>query len=150
MKKEEMEKEVRAKKVPSGIMSTARVYLIQGGGILGIALGVFLSTVAVYKAVGGTAAMVPPFFDLGFDQVLGLVFSIVGIATLVGGIALCYVGFKLQRLNVVSIILGSCGLIIPHMIIGMGYHMAAGIAAICIGYPWLATLFLWLKGGRSG
>jgi hypothetical protein len=147
MKKEEMKKEVKVKKIPSGIMSTAHVYLIQGGGILGIVLGVFLSTVAVYKAVGGTAVMVSPLFDLGLDQVLGLVFSIGGIAALVGGIALCYVGFKLRRLNVVSIILGSCGLIIPHMIIGMGYNLAAGIAAIGIGYPWLATLFLWLKGG---
>lgn len=146
MKKEEMKKEVKVKKVLSGIMSTARVYLIQGGGILGIVLGVFLSTVAVYKAVGGTAVMLSPVFDLGLDQVLGLVFSIVGIAALVGGIALCYVGFKLQRLNVVSIILGSCGLIIPHMILGMGYNLVAGIAAIGIGYPWLATLFLWLKG----
>jgi hypothetical protein len=147
MEKEEMKKEVKVKEIPSGIMSTARVYLIQGGGILGIVLGVFLSTVAVYKAVGGTAVMVSPLFDLGLDQVLGLVFSIVGIAALVGGIVLCYVGFKLRRLNVVSVILGSCGLIIPHMLIGMGYNLAAGIAAIGIGYPWLATLFLWLKGG---
>lgn len=147
MKKEEMKKEVKVKKIPSGIVSTGHVYLIQGGGILGIVLGVFLSTVAVYKAVGGTAVMVSPLFDLGLDQVLGLVFSIVGIVALVGGIALCYVGFKLRRLNVVSIILGSCGLIIPHMVIGMGYNLVAGIAAIGIGYPWLATLFLWLKGG---
>jgi hypothetical protein len=33
------------------------------------------------------------------------------------------------------------------MIIGMGYYTVAGIVAIGIGYPWLATLFLWLKGG---
>ena len=147
MKKEEMKKEGKVKQVPSEIMSTARVYLIQGGGILGVLLGVFLSTVAVYKAVGGTAVMVSPIIDLGLNQVTGLVFSIVGIAVLAGGIALCYAGFKLRRLNVVSIILGSCGLIIPHMIIGMGYEMAAGIVAIGIGFPWLATLFLWLKGG---
>lgn len=146
MEKEEMKKEVKVKKAPSEIMSTTRAYLIQGGGILGVLLGVFLSTVSVYKAVGGTAVMVSPIIDLGLDQVLGLVFSIVGIAVLAGGIALCYFGFKLRRLNVVSIILGSCGLIIPHMLIGMGYEMAAGIVAIGIGFPWLATLFLWLKG----
>ena len=91
--------------------------------------------------------MISPIFDLGLDQVLGLVFSIVGVAVLAGGIALCYVGFKLRRLNVVSIILGSCGLVIPHMLIGLGYYTVAGIVAIGIGYPWLATLFLWLKGG---
>lgn len=113
--------------------------------------GLLLSAVGVHPAAGGTSIVIdlPPLpFIVEVDQVLGLVFSIVGIASLVGGIALCYVGFKLQRLNVACVILGSCGLIIPSMILGMGYNLAAGIAAIIVGYPWLATLFLWFTGGE--
>lgn len=138
------------KKALSEIMLSAHVRLIQWGGVLAMLLGLFLSTVGVREAAGGTSILIdwlPPFV-VEVDQVLGLVFSIVGIASLVGGIALCYVGFKLQRLNVACIVLGSCGLIIPSMILGMGYNLAAGIAAIIIGYPWLATLFLGLMGGE--
>jgi hypothetical protein len=135
----------------SEIMLSARVRLIQWGGVLMMLFGLSLSAVGVHPAAGGTSIVIDLLWELFIvevDQVLGLVFSIVGIASLVGGIALCYVGFKLQRLNVACIILGSCGLIIPSMILGMGYNLAAGIAAIIIGYPWLATLFLWLTGGE--
>lgn len=128
---------------------TWRVRLVQSGGILAIIFGLVLGTVGVNKAVGGTATIIIdllPLFIVEVDQVLGLVFSVVGMVALVGGIALCHVGFKLQRLYVVCLILGSCGLIIPNMILGLGYDMAAGIAAIIIGFPWLATLFLWLMG----
>jgi hypothetical protein len=131
---------------------TVRERLVQSAGILVVLFGLFLGTVGVNKAVGGTTTIIinlNPLFIVEVDQVLGLVFSIVGIVALIGGIALCYVGFKLQRLNVVCIILGSCGLIIPNMILGLGYNLAAGIAAIIIGYPWLATLFLWLTGGEN-
>jgi len=148
MRNEEMKKEVKVKKAPSGVMSIARVYLKKTGGILGMLLGLLLSTVGA-GAVGGTSFVIasqdPP-FTVEVYQVEGLVFLIVGLVALVGGIALCYVGFKLKRLNVACLILGSCGLIIPQIILGMGYDMAAGIVAIGIGYPWLATLFLWLKG----
>jgi len=134
-------------------MLSARVPLIQGGGVLIMLLGLLLAAVGAHPAAGGTSIVIafplaPELFAVEVDQVLGLVFSIVGIAFLVGGIALCYVGFKLQRLNVACIILGSCGLIIPSMTLGMGYNLAAGIAAIIIGYPWLAALFLWLTGGE--
>ena len=114
-------------------------------------LGLLLTAVGAHPAAAGTSIVidVPPLpFVVEVDQVLGLVLSLVGIAFLVGGIALCYVGFKLQRLNVACIILGSCGLIIPSMTLGMGYNLVAGIAAIIIGYPWLATLLLWLTGGE--
>jgi len=138
------------KKSLSEIMLSARVRLIQWGGVLIMFLGLFLSAVGAHPAAGGASIVIdllPPFV-VEVDQVLGLVFSIVGIAFLVGGIALCYVGFKLQRLNVACMILGSCGLIIPSMILGMGNNLAAGITATIIGYPWLATLFLWLTGGE--
>jgi hypothetical protein len=142
MKKEE----VKMKKASSEMMLTARGYLIPSGGILGMLFGLFLSTVGVFKAVGGTGTIILPFFEFEVDQVAGLVFTTVGVAALAVGLALCYVSFELQRLNVACIILGSCGLIIPSMILGMGYNMAAGIAAIIIGFPWLASLFLWLRG----
>ena len=114
-------------------------------------LGLLLAAVGAHPTAGGpsmVADLAPLPFIVEVDQVSGLVFSIVGIAFLVGGIALCYVGFKLQRLNVACMILGSCGLIIPSMILGMGNNLAAGITATIIGYPWLATLFLWLTGGE--
>lgn len=141
------------KKALSEITLSARVRLIQWGGVLVMLLGLFLSAVGVNPAAGGTSIVIglplaPELFVVEVDQVLGLVFSIVGIAFLVGGIALCYVGFKLQRLNVACTILGSCCLIVTNMILGMGYNLAAGIAAIIIGYPWLATLFLWFTGGE--
>ena len=141
------------KKTLSEIMLSARVRLIQWGGVLMMFFGLFLSAVGAHPAAGGTSIVIglpvaPELFVVEVDQVLGLVFSIVGIASLVGGIALCYVGFKLQPLNIACMILGSCGLIIPSMILGMSYNLAAGIAAIIIGYPWLATLFLWLTGGE--
>jgi hypothetical protein len=138
------------KKALSEKMLSARTPLIQGGGVLAMLLGLFLSTVGVHPATGGTSIEINlwPLSVVEVDQVVGLVFSIVGIASLLGGIALCYVGFKLQRLNAACIILGSCGLIIPSMILGMGYNLAAGITAVIIGYPWLATLFLWFTGGE--
>jgi len=148
MKNEEIKKEVKMKKAPSEMMLTSRGYLVQSGGILGTLFGVFLSTVGVYEAVGGTSLTINllSLFAVTVDQVLGLVFLIVGIAALVGGIVLSYFGFKLQRLNVACIILGSCSLIIPSLILRMGYNLAAGIVAVVLGYLWLATLFLWLKG----
>ncbi len=113
-------------------------------------LGLFLSTVGAHEAAKETIMVVdlPPLLTVEVDQVLGLVFSMVGIASLIGGIALCYVGFRLQRISVACIVLGSCGLAAPSMILGMGYSLTAGIAAIVIGYPWLATLLLWLMGGE--
>jgi hypothetical protein len=138
------------KKALSEIMLSARVPLIQGGGVLAMLLGLFLSTVGVHPAAGGTNIEInlSPLPIVEVDQVLGLVFSIVGIASLIGGFALCYVGFRLQRLNVACMILGSFGMIIPSMILGMGHNLAAGIVAIIIGFPWLATLFLWFTGGE--
>jgi len=141
------------KKTLSEIMLSARLPLIQWGGVLVMFLGLLLTAVGAHPAAGGASIVIgfplaPELFAVEIDQVLGLVSSIVGIAFLVAGIALCYVGFKLQRLNVVCIILGSCGLIIPSMTLGMGYNLAAGIAAIAIGFPWLATLFLWFTGGE--
>jgi hypothetical protein len=138
--------EVRMKKASSEIMLTAHKYLILSGGVLGILFGVFLSTLGVYKAVGGTGTIIMPLFGFEVDQVAGLVSTIVGVAALAGGIALCHVGFRLQRLNFSCIILGSCGLIIPSTLLGIGYDLAAGIVAIVLGYTWLATLFLWLAG----
>jgi len=145
VKMEETEKEVNMKS-SSEILPAAREYLIQYGGILAICIGVFLSTVGVYKAVGGAGTVVIPILGFEVDQVAGLVFTIVGVVALAGGLVLCYASFKLQRLNVVCVILGSCSLIIPSMLVGMGQFLAAGIVANVLGYPWLATLFIWLKG----
>jgi hypothetical protein len=139
------------KKTLPEIVLSVRMPLIQWGGVLILLLGLLLTAVGAYPTAGGTSIVTdlsPLPFIVEVDQVLGLVISIVGIASLVGGIALCYVGFKLQRLNVACMVLGSCGLIIPSVTLGMGYNLAAGIAAIIIGYPWLATLFLWLTGGE--
>jgi hypothetical protein len=145
----EMKKGTKMKKARSEMMATARVYLIQAGGILGILFGVFLGTIGVNKAAGGTSTITidwRPLFIVVVDRAVGLVFSIVGILALVGGIALSYVGFRLKRVNIACIILGSAGLIIPNMILGFGYNLVAGIIAIVIGFPWLVTLFLWLSG----
>jgi len=147
--KEETGEELKRKKTRTGTMVTARAYLIQAGGILGILVGLFLGTIGINKAAGGTSTITidwRPLFIVSVDRLVGLVFSIVGILALAGGIALSYVGFRLHRINVACIILGSCGLIIPNMILGMGYNLVAGIVAIIIGFPWLVTLFLWLSG----
>jgi hypothetical protein len=126
--------------------------LIQLGGILSMLFGMLFSTLGVYKAVGGTGIITLIVDVLGIvfviDQGVGLVFSIVGITALIGGIALCYLGFKLRLLNVASIILGPSALIVPSMILGMGYNLVAGIAANVIGYPWLATILFWLNTGE--
>jgi hypothetical protein len=150
MSKEEMKKKVKMKKARSDILLRARVYLIQAGGILGILLGLPLSTVGAGEVVRGAGMMVfdfSPLFVLNVGHVVGEVFLIVGMVVLVGGIALCYVGFELQRLGITCMILGSGGLIIPSMILGMGYNLAAGIVAIVVGFSWLFILLLWLKGG---
>ena len=141
---EETGKEVKIES-SSEVTSARREYLIQYGGILCIAIGVFLSTVGVYKAVGGTGTLIMPILGFEIDQVLGLVFTIVGVVALAGGILLCYAGFNLERLKVACVILGSSCLIIPSMLVGIGYFSAAAIVAIVLGYAWLATLFLWLK-----
>jgi hypothetical protein len=149
MKKERIKKEAKRKGARSEIRLKARTYLIQAGGILAILLGVILGTLGVNKAVGGKTPLtidLRPLFIINVDQVSGLIFSIVGIAALAAGIYLSYFGFRLRRLNIACIILGSAGLIIPNMILGMGYNLVAGIVAIIIGYPWLVTLFLWLSG----
>jgi hypothetical protein len=113
------------------------------GGSLGILFGLPLSIVAVNKAVGATATLrvILGSLSIEVDQALGVVLSIVGILALASGIALCYVGFKLKRLDVACMILGSCSVVIPSMIHGLGYGLVAGIVAAVISYP---TLFFWL------
>ena len=150
MSKEEMKKKVKMKKARTDIMLRARLFLIQAGGILGIFFGLPLSTVGAGEVVRGAGVMVfdfSPLFVLNVDHVLGEVFLIVGMVVLVGGIALCIVSFEFQRLGITCMVLGSGGLIIPSMILGMGYNLAAGIVAIVIGFSWLFILLLWLKGG---
>jgi len=82
-----MRKEVKMKKAPFGI---TRVRLVQAVGILVILFGLLLGTVGVNKAAGGTTTIIidlRPLLIVEVDQVLGLVFSMVGIvAWLVGSL----------------------------------------------------------------
>jgi hypothetical protein len=121
--------------------------------IVVILLGIVLSVAGAYGLAGGTVTA----FVIG-DRVVsaqegGIIFSVVGIIVLLGGIAMFYIGFKPSRLNILSTVLGLCSFIIPAMLFGMGrylgstrnFNLAGGIAALVFGYSCLATLFIWLR-----
>jgi hypothetical protein len=121
--------------------------------IVVILLGIVLSVAGAYGLAGGTVTA----FVIG-DRVVsaqegGIIFSVVGIIVLLGGIAMFYIGFKPSRLNILSTVLGLCSFIIPAMFFGMGrylgairdFNLAGGIAALVLGYSFLATLFIWLR-----
>lgn len=120
-----------------------------------ILLGIVLSVAGAYGLAGGTVTA----FNIG-DRVIsaqegGIIFSVVGIIVLLGGITMFYIGFKPSRLNILSTVLGVCSFIIPAMLFSMGrylgstrnFNLAGGIATLVLGYSFLATLFIWLSRG---
>jgi hypothetical protein len=124
--------------------------LIQSVGTLTIFFGMVISAMGLYGfvsgggitfAVSGGVISLPTFLA-------SVLTSLAGILLLVEGIALIYVSFKPPRLIILSVVFGFFALNIPAILIGMGYSLAAGIAAIVFGYCWLVTVFVWLLRGE--
>jgi len=122
-------------------------------GIVAILLGTVLSVAGAYGLAGGTVIEFIISERVVTAQEGGIIFSVVGIIVLLGGIAMFYIGFKPSRLNILSTVLGLCSFIIPVMFFGMGrylgatrnFNLAGGIAALVLGYSFLATMFIWLR-----
>lgn len=127
--------------------------LMKTVGIVALLLGTVLSVAGAYGLAGGTVIT----FIIGERAVSaqegGILFSVVGIIVLLGGIAMFYIGFKPSRLNILSTVLGLCSFIIPVMFFGIGrylravrnFNLAGGIVALVLGYSFLATMFIWLR-----
>jgi hypothetical protein len=113
-------------------------------GIVAIPLGVVLTALGMYGLVGGTGITFVINERVISAQEGGPIFSIVGIMLLIGGIATIYVGFKISLLTFISIVLGSCSLIVPAIFFGMRNNLVGGLTMIVSGYAFLATIFMWL------
>jgi hypothetical protein len=113
-------------------------------GFLGIVFGTFFSTVGVYICAGGAFSL--NIWIAVIEQgVSALVFLIIGLAVLAVGIILSYFACGRQQLNTAVGILGSCALIIPSMILGLGQSLIAGIVALVLGWATVYATFIWLK-----
>ena len=117
--------------------------LMKLGGVAAILFGVVFTLAGAYGLTGETVTLA-----LGVEVVSaqegGQIFSIVGYMMLLGGIAMTYVGFKPSRLNILSMVLGLCSLVIPVTLFAMGHNLVGGIVALVFGYLFLATVFKWL------
>ena len=112
------------------------------GGVAAILFGVVFALAGAYGLTGGTVTLFG--VEVVSAQEGGLIFSIVGIILLLGGIAMTYVGFKPSRLNILSMALGLCSLVIPVTLFAVGHNLVGGIVALVFGYLFLATIFKWL------
>jgi hypothetical protein len=144
------------KKIMKSVRARVRARALKKSvGFVAIFLGTILSLAGAYGLAGGTVIK----FTIG-DKVVsaqesGIIFSVVGIIVLLGGIVIAYIGLKSSRLITISSILGLCSLIIPAMLFGINYNLperatynlAIGIIAIVLGYSFLATILIWLKRG---
>lgn len=113
-------------------------------GIAAIPFGIIFIAAGAYGLAGGTGITFTINQRVVSVQKGSQIFSIVGIILLLGGIATVYIGFKLSRLTSISIVLGSCSLIIPIIFFGMGNNLVGGIMMIVFGYAFLTTIFIWL------
>jgi len=116
--------------------------LMKLGGVAAILFGVVFALAGAYGLAGGTVTLFG--VEVVSAQEGGLIFSIVGIILLLGGIAMTYVGFKPSRLNILSMALGLCSLVIPVTLFAVGHNLVGGIVALVFGYLFLATIFKWL------
>jgi len=114
--------------------------LMKIGGGLAIFLGTILTLVGAY----GFVVLAWRMYRFASFQQVGIVFSIVGIIALLARTVMPHFGFELSRLSILSVVLGSCSLTIPAILFGMGHNLAAGVAILVFGYPFLATIFGWL------
>jgi len=119
--------------------------LMKLGGIVAILLGTVFTTAGAYGLARGTGITFAINEIVVSAQEGGIIFSIVGIIALLGGIAITYIGVKISRLILLSIVLGLCSLIIPTILFRMGHNLVAGILALVLSYSWVATVFLWLS-----
>jgi len=115
--------------------------LTKWGGIAALLLGTVFTLVGAYGLAGGKG------ITFMSAEGAGLIFSIVGIIVLIGGIAMTHIGFKPSRPNFLFMVLGLCFLIVPLLLGGMGYTLVAAIVAIVFGYSFAAMLFYWLISG---
>ena len=111
---------------------------------MAVLLGIFFAVQGTYGLARGTGITIKIGEMVVGAQEGGIIFSVVGIILLLGGIALTYVTLKLSRLFILSFVLGMCSLLIPVILFGLGHSLVAAIVTIVFGYPFLATLFWWL------
>lgn len=124
-------------------------------GFVAIFLGTVLSVAGAYELAGGTVIKLTIGDRVVSAQEGGIIFSVVGIIVLLGGIVIAYIGLKSSRLFTISSILGLCSLIISAMLFGITYNLperatynlAIGIITIVLGYSFVATILIWLKRG---
>ncbi len=138
-------------KLLGSVEASRRLYeiLVQFVGTVTILLGVVISAIGLYGLASGTGITFAVSGVISFSASLGSVItSFVGLLLLLEGIAIVYTSLKLPRLIIFSVILGFLSLNIPAVLIGAGYSLAAGIAAIVFGYCWLVTIFVWLLRGE--
>lgn len=112
------------------------------GGVAAILFGVFFTLAGAYGLAGGTVTLFS--VEVVSAQEGGQIFSIGGIIVLLGGITMTYVGFKPSRLNILSMVLGLCSLVIPVTLFAVGHNLVGGIVALAFGYLFLATVVKWL------
>ena len=114
-------------------------------GTVVILVGTFFTVAGAYGLAGGTGLK----FTIGETildaQESGPIFSIVGIVALFFGIALIYIRLKPSRMNIFSLVLGLCSVIVPAPLFGMGYTVVASIIAAVLGFSFYITVLIWLN-----
>jgi len=108
-------------------------------GIVAILVGIVFTLAGAYGLAGGTGITFTINERVVSAQEGGLVFSIVGVIVLLGGIAMSYIGFKFSWPTIFSIVIGLCSLIILAILFGMGYNLVAGIVALVFSCLFVAT-----------
>lgn len=114
----------------------------------GVGLAIFLGTILTLVGAYGFVVLAWRVYRFASFQQVGIIFSIVGIIALLVRIVMTHIGFEFSRLSTLYIVLGSCSLIIPAILFGMSHNLAAGIAILVFGYPFLAMIFGWLMTGE--
>lgn len=127
--------------VKKGLLKT----LMKLGGIVAIPFGTVFVAAGAYGLAGGTGIRFTINERIVSPQEGGQIFSIVGIIMLLGGIILAHISFKFSRVTILSLVLGTCSLIIPAPLLGMGYSLVASIVALVFGCSFLAMMSYWLS-----
>ena len=118
------------------------------GGIVAILFGIVFTLAGAYGLAGGTGITFTINQRVIGAQEGGLIFSIVGIIVLLGGIAIAYFGLKFSRLTILSIVLGLCSLVIPTILLEIGINLVAGVVLV-FSYSFVTTVFLWYAYARK-
>lgn len=118
------------------------------GGSVAILFGIVFTSAGAYGLAGGTGIRFTINERVVSAQEGGMIFSIVGITVLFGGIAITYFALRFPQLTILSIVLGLCSLVIPAIFLGTGINLVAGIVLV-FSYSFVATVFLWYAHMRK-